>query len=93
MGWTAGVRLPSGASFFLYPTASKLALGPTQLHIRLILGALSPGIKWPGHEADHSRASSAEFKNGVAIPALRHMSSWHKIYLIKHRDNFTSTFF
>jgi hypothetical protein len=30
-----------------------------------------------GREADLSPPSSAEIKNGGAIPALPHMSSWH----------------
>jgi len=29
----------------------------------LVPGALSPGVKWPGREADHSPQSSAEAKN------------------------------
>jgi hypothetical protein len=36
-----------------------------------------PGGKRPGREADHSSPSSAEVKNGGAIPPLPHMSSWH----------------
>jgi hypothetical protein len=40
-------------------------------------GALSPGVKWQGCEADHSPQSSAKVKNGGAIPPLLHMSSWH----------------
>jgi hypothetical protein len=35
------------------------------------------GIKRPGREADHSPPSSAEVKNGGALPPLPHMSSWH----------------
>jgi hypothetical protein len=33
-------------------------------------GTLSPGLKRQGREADHSLASSAEIKNGGAIPPL-----------------------
>jgi hypothetical protein len=39
-------------------------------------GALSPGLKQPGCRA-YSPLSSAEVKNGGAIPLLPHMSSWH----------------
>jgi hypothetical protein len=39
-------------------------------------GALSLGVKQPGREADHSPSSSAEVKNGEAIPPLFHTSSW-----------------
>jgi len=42
---------------------SRLALGPTQCSIQWILGAVSPRVKWPGHEADHSPPSCAMVKN------------------------------
>jgi hypothetical protein len=32
-------------------------------------------VKWQGHEADHSTPSSAEVKNGGAIPPLP-LTSW-----------------
>jgi hypothetical protein len=51
--------------------------------------ALSMGVKWPGREADHSPPSSAEVKNGGAIPPLPHKSSWHSVLLIKHREKLT----
>jgi hypothetical protein len=47
---------------FLF-TMSGLVLGPTQPPIQGVPGALSLGVKWPGHEADHSATSSAEVKN------------------------------
>jgi hypothetical protein len=37
-------------------------------------GALSVGVKWPGHEADQSPPSSAEAKNAwsyTSIPTIR----------------------
>jgi hypothetical protein len=52
-----------GLRVFLFSTASRLALGPTQPPIQWILEALSPGPKRPGREGDHSRPSSAEVKN------------------------------
>jgi len=39
-----------------------MALGLTQPPIQWVLGALSLGLEWPGHEADHSPPSGAEFK-------------------------------
>jgi hypothetical protein len=35
-------------------------LGPTQLSIQWVPGVLSPGVKRPGREADHSFPVSAE---------------------------------
>jgi hypothetical protein len=63
--------------------------GPLNLLSNGYRGALSPRLKRPGREADHSPPSSAEVKNGGAIPPLPYMSSWHSAELIKHRDNFT----
>jgi hypothetical protein len=39
-------------------------------------GALSPGIKRPGHEADNSPPSNTEVKNGEAIHPFLHMSAY-----------------
>jgi hypothetical protein len=52
-----------GWEFFLFTTASRPALGPTQPLIKRVQGALSLGVKQPGREADHSAPSSAEVKN------------------------------
>jgi hypothetical protein len=71
---------------------SRLALGPKEPPTKWVLEALSPGVKRLGREADHSPPSSAEVKNGIAIPPLPHASSWHTAKLIKHRDNFTLPF-
>jgi hypothetical protein len=43
-----------GQGIFLFATASKLDLGPTQPPIQWVAGILSPGLKWPGREANHS---------------------------------------
>jgi hypothetical protein len=48
---------------FLFTTASRLDLGPTQPPIQWVLGTLSLGAKRPGREADPSPPSSAEVKN------------------------------
>jgi hypothetical protein len=56
---------------FLFTTASRTALGLTQPPIQWVPGALSPGVKWPGREADRSPPSSAEVKN-----AWSYTSSW-----------------
>jgi hypothetical protein len=46
-------------------------------------GDCIPGVKWPGHDADHSPPSSAEVENGAAVPPLPHTCSWHDARLIK----------
>jgi hypothetical protein len=43
--------------FFVFATASRPALGPTQSPIKCIPAALSPGVMRPGYEADHSPPS------------------------------------
>jgi hypothetical protein len=52
-----------GLGIFLFATASRTALGPTQTSIQGVSGALSLGLKQPGRDADHSPPSSAEVKN------------------------------
>jgi hypothetical protein len=52
--WTIGVLgfdSRQGLGIFLFITASRTALGPTQPPIQWIPGALSLGVKRPGHEA------------------------------------------
>jgi hypothetical protein len=49
------------------------ALEPTKPPTEWVLGALSPGIKWLKHEANHSHPSSAEAKNGGGIPPFPHV--------------------
>jgi hypothetical protein len=51
-------------------------------------GDMSPRIKRPGREVDHSPPSIAETNNGGAIYPLSHTSSWRGAQLIKHRNNF-----
>jgi hypothetical protein len=58
---------------FLFTTASRPALDPTQPPIQLVPGALSLGVKRPGREADLSPTSTAEVKNAwsyASIPPL-----------------------
>jgi hypothetical protein len=49
-----------GLGIFLFITAYRPALEPTQPPIQCVLGALSLGVKRLGREADHSPPSSAE---------------------------------
>jgi hypothetical protein len=83
---------PGKGRIFLFFTPSKPALGPTQPPIQCVPVALSPGVKWQGHEADYSPPSSAEVKYDRAILPLLRTSSWHCAQLINHSDNFTFLF-
>jgi hypothetical protein len=54
MGWMMGVLgIDSqwGLGIFLFTTVSRMALGPTQLPIQWVLGALSLRVKQQGCEA------------------------------------------
>jgi hypothetical protein len=65
------------------------------IHLAQVPGALSLGVKQPGHEADHSHPSSAKVKyvwSYIYTPPIR----LHGMVLSekkKHRDNFTFTFY
>jgi hypothetical protein len=70
---------------FLFTTAPRTALRPTQPPIQWVPGALSLGVKWPGRKADHSPSSIAEVKNAwsyTSTPQYAFME-W---CLVKHRD-------
>jgi hypothetical protein len=66
--------IPGRGKIFLFSTASRPALGPTQPPIQWVPGVISLGVKQPGHEADYLAPSSAEVKNSGVIPPLPHMS-------------------
>jgi hypothetical protein len=71
--------VPLRGKVFIFSTASRPVLGPTQPPILWAQAALSPGVKWPDREADHSPPSNAEVKNGKAMPSLPNSSSWHSV--------------
>jgi hypothetical protein len=75
-----------GVGIFLFTTASRTALGPTQPPIQWVPGAHSLGVKRPGREADHSPPSSAEVKECVELYLHSpNTPSWRGAQL-KHRD-------
>jgi hypothetical protein len=59
---------------FVFSTASRPALRSIQPFIQWVTGALSPGFKRLGLEANHSPPSIAEVKKGV-MPPLPHRCS------------------
>jgi hypothetical protein len=82
-----GFNFWKGKEFFLLDTASRPALEPTQPPIQWVPGALSQGLRRPGHEADHSPPLNAEVKN-----AWSYTSTLPYVFmarcLVKHRDEF-----
>jgi hypothetical protein len=46
------------------------------VHLNEVPGALSPGVKRPGREVDHSPPTSAEVKKNGSIHPLPHTPSW-----------------
>jgi hypothetical protein len=65
---------PGRVKNFLFSTSSRPALGPTQPPIQRVLGAVSPGVKRPEREADHSPPANTEVKKMwiyTSTPPLR----------------------
>jgi hypothetical protein len=95
-GWTMGVLVfdsRRGLGIVLFTTAFRTALGPTQPPIQWVPGTLSLGIQRPGREADHSPPYSAEVKECVELYLHSpNTPPWCGAQL-KHRDNFTFTFY
>jgi hypothetical protein len=55
---------------------SRPAMGSTQFPIQWVPRRLSPGVKWQGHETDHSPPTSAEVKQKWISTSTPHTSSW-----------------
>jgi hypothetical protein len=71
-GWTGEVRSPAGAKHLCLLHSVQTG---SRASYSVGTWGLYPGVELPGREADHSPASSAEVKNGGAIPPLPLMSS------------------
>jgi hypothetical protein len=56
------ISSPGRVKNFLFSTSSRQVLGSTQPPIKWVPGVLSPGVKRPGNEVDHSPAASADTK-------------------------------
>jgi hypothetical protein len=70
---------------FVFTTASRTALGPTQPPIQWVPAVLSLGVQRLGREAEHSPPSSAEVKNVWSYTSTPQyvFTAW---CLVKHRD-------
>jgi hypothetical protein len=78
-----------GLGIFLFTTASRTTLGPTQPPIQWVPEALSLRIKQPEREADYSPSFNAEVKECVELNI--HSSNtrpWRGAQL-KHKNNLT----
>jgi hypothetical protein len=78
--WSEGMGSFPGMKkkFFSFPERLDRLWVPPRLQFQFNgYGGSFPGVNHPGYEADHSPPSSAEIKNGGAIPPLLHMSSMH----------------
>jgi hypothetical protein len=71
-GWTTRVRFPAGQDLSLLHSVQA----GSGAHPPSYPGAISPGVKRPGRQAEYLLPSSAEVKNGGAIPPLPRMSTW-----------------
>jgi hypothetical protein len=71
-----GFESRKGQRIYFYLKRSRPTLGHTQPPIQCVSGTLSPGLKQPGREADHTPPSTAEVKNergyASAPPAVLH---------------------
>jgi hypothetical protein len=73
------VRFPIGESDFSVLHNVQTGSGAHPASYTAGTGAVSPGIKRQGREADHSVPSRSKIKNSGAIPPLPRTSSWHGI--------------
>jgi hypothetical protein len=69
---------PSRVKYFDIYMFSRQALGPTQPPMQWVPGALSPEVKRPVSEADHSPQTSAKVKKTwvyISVPTYVFMAS------------------
>jgi hypothetical protein len=84
VGIAIGWGSPSRVKNFVFSTSCSPSLGPSQTRIQRELGALSPGVKWLGREADHSFQTRP--RRCGSVHPLPHTSEWCRAWLVKHRD-------
>jgi hypothetical protein len=75
-GLMTGFRFPVREYFSLLHSV-QTGSGTQPDSCRMGNGCSFPGVKRPGREADYTPPSSAEVKNGGAVPPLPHVPLWH----------------
>jgi hypothetical protein len=70
-----------GQELFLFPTSSRLALGPTQPPIQRVSGSVSQGIKRLGRGADDLSPCNTEFENSSTYTSYIYIYIYIYIYL------------
>jgi hypothetical protein len=65
--------IPGRARFYWFPQRPDRLGGPPSLLSNGYREALSLEVRWPAREADHSPPSTAEVRNGGAVPPLPHV--------------------
>jgi Ni/Co efflux regulator RcnB len=68
---------PGREKNFLFFKSSRPALRSTHPPIQWVPGALSPGVKRPGREVDHSPPICTEVKKMWICTSTPHTPSWH----------------
>jgi hypothetical protein len=79
---------------FHFSMSSRPALGPTQPLSQWVPGALSPGVKWAGREADHPQSVKHKdnftfylyYMNSVNIEEIHYVEAKLKLYNEEYND-------
>jgi hypothetical protein len=85
MTWTSWGSFPGREKEFPVHKKSRLAMQPTGPPVYRLLEAPSLGVKWPGHEVDHSHPPTANVKNEWRYTST-HTTCLHGV----DSDNFNS---
>lgn len=76
--------IPDKGKIIPMSIVSRLTLGPIKPPIQWVPAALSPWLKRPGGEAEHSPPSPAEVKNDGGKSPFPNTSSQHVVYVLKN---------